>query len=116
MLSSVAQLASYSSLKEISTLKPTDRFTNAASRSRDYDKVKAILAPYIADPELRSRHKQAFFHYSVCLNILSLGEFLYFGGSQDEPLLYFLPYSPLLSSAPIYERLPTTALRRLVRS
>lgn len=85
-------------------------------RSSDYVRVDSRLKKYESDPELAQKHKRAVYNFKVCRNILSLGDFLYFGGGQTSPILYFNSPSQLISSTPIYERLPTPTLRRLVNA
>lgn len=111
MITPTHALANYSSLSELNKF-----FLPLENRSRDYLKVDKRLARYENDPDLLAKHKQAVYNYTVCRNILSLGDFLYFGGGAKDPVLYLLSPSPLLSSAPIYEKLPAPTLRRLVNA
>lgn len=88
-------------------------FVPEEERSSVYHKATALLDPYLRDPELAKQYKKAMFELQVCANILSLGDFLYFGGSPKSPNLYFLsPNSP----SPIYTPLSLPTLRRLTRS
>lgn len=113
MLTPSTVLAKYSSLKDLAPVT-----VPLEERSGDYFKVQALLDRYQHQDSdtITKEEKRAIFNYGVCLNILSLGDYLYFGGGVEQPILYFNSPSSLLSSTPIYEQLQPSTLRRLVRA
>lgn len=112
--------AAYKELATLASLKEAEgRFVEEPERSRLYFETRRRVDTFktaleTADKETRQRYTRTLFEHEVCLNMLSFGEYLYFGGGVKAPELYLS--APKLSGTPVYEAVSLDVLRRMVRA